>query len=204
MFGRRKGEPDSHYWRITQWLFPWFTLIPPFGDHSLAGHVWVPRDDETCWAWSMNFRPDQPLGAEERGHMEEGKGIHCEVEPVTFRSAANRDNDYLIDRKAQKEKRAFSGVFGFAMQDASLQESMGSIQDLAREKLLPTDRAIVMARRMLLEAVNGLQQGIEPPALDAAKQRVRAAGVLLQHGVQPQQWAAEHLADGLSQPVYTI
>ena len=204
LFGRRKGEPDSHYWRITQWLFPWFTLIPPFGNHSLAGHVWVPRDDETCWAWSMNFRPDEPLGEEERRHMQQGKGIHCEVEPETFRSRANRDNDYLIDRKAQKEKRAFSGVFGFAMQDASLQESMGAIQDLEREKLLPTDRAIIMARRMLLEAANGLQQGIEPPALDAQKQRVRAAGVLLPHGVKPQDWAAQHLADGLTQPVYSI
>ena len=38
------------------------------------------------------------------------------------------------------------------MQDASLQESMGPIQDHAKEKLLPTDRAIVMARRMLYEA----------------------------------------------------
>jgi phenylpropionate dioxygenase-like ring-hydroxylating dioxygenase large terminal subunit len=31
LFGRRNGDTDSYYWRITQWLFPWFTLIPPFG-----------------------------------------------------------------------------------------------------------------------------------------------------------------------------
>jgi len=36
LFGRRNGEPDSYYWRITQWLFPWFTLIPPFGHHALG------------------------------------------------------------------------------------------------------------------------------------------------------------------------
>ena len=42
---RRNGEPDSYYWRVTQWLFPWFTLIPPFGDHALGGHVWVPSRD---------------------------------------------------------------------------------------------------------------------------------------------------------------
>ena len=30
---RRLGEADSYYWRVTQWLFPWFTLIPPFGEH---------------------------------------------------------------------------------------------------------------------------------------------------------------------------
>ncbi|HEX7466191.1 MAG TPA: Rieske 2Fe-2S domain-containing protein, partial [Usitatibacter sp.] len=121
LYGRRNGEPDSYYWRITQWLFPWFTLIPPFGHHALGGHVWVPIDDEHCWAWSMNWRPDEPLNAEEREAMERGKGIHVEYIPGTFVPVANKSNDYMIDRAAQKEKRAYSGVFGFSMQDASLQ-----------------------------------------------------------------------------------
>jgi phthalate 4,5-dioxygenase oxygenase subunit len=205
LYGRRNGEPDSFYWRITQFLFPWFTLIPPFGDHALGGHVWVPIDDQNCWAWSINFRPERPLTAEERAHCEAGKGIHCEYEDGgSYRPKANKDNDYLIDRRAQKEKRAYSGVFGFAMQDASLQESMGPIQDLLREKLLPTDKAIVMARRMLVEAAQDVQKGAEPPALDAAKQRVRAAGVLLPRDQKPQEWAKTHIADGLKQPVYSI
>src|SRR5262245_63923079 len=109
LYGRRNGEPDSYYWRVTQWLFPWFTLIPPFGDHALGGHVWVPIDDHNCWAWSINFHPSKPLTTEERHHMQEGKGIHCPYEPGTFRPLANKDHDYLIDRRAQKEKRAYSG-----------------------------------------------------------------------------------------------
>jgi hypothetical protein len=204
LYGRRNGEPDSYYWRVTQWLFPWFTLIPPFGEHALGGHVWVPIDDHHCWAWSINFRPDRPLSDEERRHMQEGKGIHCPYVPGTFRPLANKDNDYLIDRRAQKEKRAYSGVFGIAMQDASLQESMGPIQDHAKEKLLPTDRAIVMARRMLYEAATAMQDGATPPALDADAQRVRAAGVLLDRNVKPQEWAKTHLTGGLDQPVYSI
>jgi phthalate 4,5-dioxygenase len=204
LYGRRNGEPDSYYWRITQWLFPWYTLIPPFGEHALGGHVWVPIDDEHCWAWSINFHPDKPLSAQERSHMEAGRGIHCQYEPGTFRTKANRDNDYLIDRRAQRDKRAYSGVFGIAVQDASLQESMGPIQDRENEKLLPTDRAIVMARRMLYDAATALEAGVEPPALDAGKQRVRAAGVLLDRQAKPQDWAKHHLADGLNQPVYSI
>ena len=136
--------------------------------------------------------------------MEAGKGIHCEYEPGTFRPRANKDNDYLIDRRAQKEKRAYSGVFGFAMQDASLQESMGPIQNHESEKLLPTDRAIVMARRLLYEAAIALEKGVEPPALDANQQRVRAAGVLLERKTKPQEWAKVHLTDGLNQPVFTL
>ncbi|MDB6002412.1 MAG: (2Fe-2S)-binding protein [Rhizobacter sp.] len=210
LYGRRNGEPDSYYWRVTQWLFPWFNLIPPFGDHALGGHVWVPIDDHSCWAWSINFQPTRPLTEEERHHLEQGKGVHCEYEEGTnvpggtFRPKANKDNDYLIDRVAQKERRAYSGVFGFAVQDASLQESMGSIQNHANEKLLPTDRAIVMARRALYDAAIGLQQGVEPPALDANQQRVRAAGVLLDRQESPQAWAKVHLADGVDQPVYSL
>jgi phthalate 4,5-dioxygenase len=205
LFGRRNGEPDSYYWRVTQWLFPWFTLIPPFGEHALGGHVWVPIDDYNCWAWSINYHPDKPLSQEERHHMEEGRGIHCTYEPGgTFRPLANRDNDYLIDRRAQKERRAYSGVFGISIQDASLQESMGTIQDRESEILLPTDRAITMARRFMYEAAMAMENGADPPALDANQQRVRAAGVLLDRAVNPQDWAKDHLADGLNQPVYTV
>ena len=204
LFGRRNGDADSYYWRITQWLFPWFTLIPPFGDHALGGHVWVPIDDEHCWAWSINWQPSRPLTGHERAEMQAGKGIHVEYEPGTFRPKANKGNDYLIDRVAQKEKRAYSGVFGFSMQDASLQESMGPTQAHGADRLPPPARGIVRARRMLSAAARALERGVEPPALNASAQRVRAAGVLLDRGQDPVQWASRELADGLQQAVYSI
>ena len=208
LYGRRNGEADSHYWRITQWLFPWFTLIPPFGNHALGGHVWVPIDDENCWAWSINFHPDKPLSSEEREAMAAGKGIHVRYEQgehaIAWRPMANRDNDYLIDRKAQKERRAFSGVLGFSEQDASLQESMGVLQDRTQELLLPTDKAIVMARRMLEDAARGVEKGEQPPALDAKAQQVRAAGVLLPIGIDPKPWAKDKIQQVAGKPVYSI
>lgn len=205
LFGRRNGEPDSYYWRVTQWLFPWFTLIAPFGEHALGGHVWVPIDDHSCWAWSINWQPGRALTGEERGAMEAGKGIHVDYEaPGSFIPRANRDNDYLMDRTAQKDKRSYSGIFGFAAQDYSLQESMGTIQDHEAEQLLPTDKAIVMARRMLHEAALGLDEGMAPPALDAGQQHVRPAGVLLPRGQSPIEWAREHLADAISKPVFSL
>lgn len=205
LFGRRNGEPDSYYWRVTQWLFPWFTLIAPFGHHALGGHIWVPIDDHSCWAWSINWQPERPLSDEECAAMEAGKGIHVEYEsPGSFIPKANLSNDYMMDRVAQKEDRAYSGIFGFSAQDYSLQESMGSIQNHEAEKLLPSDKAIVMARRMLHEAAVGLSQGVEPPALNASEQRIRPAGVLLPRDVNPVDWAKSHLADGLNQPLFTI
>jgi phthalate 4,5-dioxygenase oxygenase subunit len=49
-----------------------------------------------------------------------------------------------------------------------------------------------------------MEKGAEPPALDANQQHVRAAGVLLDRNVKPQEWAKVHLTDGLKQPVYSI
>jgi len=204
IFGRRNGEPDSYYWRVTQFLFPWFTLIPPFGPHPLGGHIWVPIDDENCWAWSINFYPDKPLAPDERRDLEEGKGIHVKYEPGSFRPVANKDNDYLMNRAAQKAKESFSGVEGFAVQDASLQESMGPIQDHAREHLVATDKPIAMARRMLHKAALDLAMGVEPPALDAAAQRVRAASVLLDRSADIGEWAKGTLYDELKKPVFSL
>jgi len=204
IYGRRNGEADSYYWRITQFIFPWYTLIPPFGPHPLGGHVWVPIDDEHCWAWSINFYPDKPLAPEERRDLEEGMGIHVKYVPGTFRPTANKDNDYLIDRVAQKEKRSFSGVEGFSVQDSSLQESMGPIQDHSKEHLVATDKPIAMARRMLFNAALNLSQGIEQPALDASVQRVRAASVLLDKSASVTEWANETLYDELAQPVFSL
>jgi phenylpropionate dioxygenase-like ring-hydroxylating dioxygenase large terminal subunit len=36
---RRPAEPGHHYWRVTQWLMPWYTLIPPYQDNALNGHA---------------------------------------------------------------------------------------------------------------------------------------------------------------------
>jgi hypothetical protein len=124
--------------------------------------------------------------------------------PGTFRPIANPSNDWLIDRKAQKDLVSYSGVEGFSIQDASLQESMGKLQDYSREHLVATDKPIAMTRRALYQAALALKDGVEPPALAAASQRVRAAGVLLDRGLNIQDWASEHLADNLAQPVHSV
>jgi hypothetical protein len=112
--------------------------------------------------------------------MLEGKGVHVKYVPGSFRPLANKDNDYLIDRAAQKAGRSYSGVAGIAMQDASLQESMGPIVDRTRENLVSTDNGIIMARHRLMRAIKALtDKGEVPPGADPAHQRVRSAAVVL-------------------------
>jgi phthalate 4,5-dioxygenase oxygenase subunit len=162
---------------------PWYTIIPPRAKHPIGAHAWVPIDDENCWAWCINYHPARSLAPEEREVMANGGGFHVRYVPGTFTPLANKRNDYLIDRAAQKRGETYSGVIGIAMQDASIQESPGPIQDRTRENLVSTDNGIIMARRMLLRAARGLRQGAAPPALDPTAQRVRSAAVELPKSV---------------------
>jgi hypothetical protein len=112
--------------------------------------------------------------------MREGAGVHCKYVPGTYRPLANKDNDYLIDRAAQKAGTTFSGVAGFAIQDASLQESMGPICDRTKENLVSTDNGIIMARHRLLRAAKALvEKDITPPGVDPVHHRVRSASIVL-------------------------
>jgi nitrite reductase/ring-hydroxylating ferredoxin subunit len=177
---RREAEEGHYYWRITPWVLPSFTMIPPRGDHPVHGHFWVPIDDENCWVYSYDYHPARPLADDEVAAMKAGHGVHCEYTPATYRPLQNRDNDYMMDRDAQKRGETYSGVKGIAMQDASLQESMGPIVDRSKENLVSTDNGIIMARRRLKKAAVALRdQGATPPGVEPSHQRVRSASVVL-------------------------
>ncbi len=177
---RRNAENGNYYWRITQWVLPSFTMIAPRGNHPVHGHFWIPIDDENCWTWSFDYHPTRELTEAEQAAIRDGKGIHVKYVPGTYRPLANKDNDYLMDRAAQKAGRTFSGVEGFAMQDASMQESMGPIVDRTKEHLVSTDTGIIMARQRLLSAVKALgEHGVRPPGTIPEHQKVRSAAVIL-------------------------
>ena len=111
--------------------------------------------------------------------MKEGAGIHVKYVPGTFVPLANKGNDYLVDRDAQKAGIHYSGVEGIAMQDASLQESMGPVQDRTLENLCPTDRGVVMMRRVLLQAAQASRKRERIPGLAPAEQHVRSCSIVL-------------------------
>ena len=177
---RRNAEEGHYYWRITPWIMPSFTMVPPRGDHPMHGHFWIPIDDENCWAWSFDYHPVRALAPEERQAMIDGHGVHNEYVPGTWRPLQNKDNDYMMDREAQKRGDTYSGIKGIAMQDASLQESMGPIVDRTKENLVSTDNGIIMARNRLRKAVTAYdKKGELPPGIDPKHHRVRSAAVVL-------------------------
>ena len=202
---RRNAENGNYYWRITPWVMPNFTQIPPRGDHPMHGHFWVPIDDHNCWAWTYDFHPVRALTKEERAAMEAGQGLHCKYVPGSYRPLANKDNDYLIDRAAQKAGKTYSGVEGFAIQDSSLQESMGPICDRSKENLVSTDNGIIMARHRMLRAAKALaDKGTIPPGVDPAHHRVRSVSIVLPPDQAFKDGAKEALVSELGKAPTTV
>ena len=181
---RRKAEEDRYYWRLTQFLVPSHTIIPYQAGHSIHGHCWVPRDDQTCWVWSMSWNPDAPLSKDDLDMIRDETFVHTRVDPVTFKPVRNKQNLYLVDREQQRTT-SMTGIHGFASQDQAIQESMSPIVDRTRERLGTSDTAIIAMRRVLLQEIRELAQAREPfAALHGDVYWVRSASLLLKRDIE--------------------
>jgi nitrite reductase/ring-hydroxylating ferredoxin subunit len=181
--GRALGN-DRTAWRVNQLVMPCFKMITPRQQDGPVGfHAWVPIDDESCMVYSIDWHPDRPLTPAEVAHNRSWHDIHAETIPGTDRTVRNQENDYLIDRDLQRSGRSYTGIKGLAMQDSGIQESQGPIHDRSREHLAASDLAIVLIRNYLMEIVNAVQAGGEPPGTAPATHRVRAVGLTLPTGV---------------------
>jgi hypothetical protein len=108
------------------------------------------------------------------------------------RRLKRRDNDYLIDRAAQK-KTLMAGIWPIPEQDYAVTESMGAIADRTREHLYPADAAIIRLRQMLIRAAKNLEAGQEPPGLDPSIpfEKIRSEEIIIGPADDSWQIAAE-------------
>jgi hypothetical protein len=135
-------------------------------------------DDGTCMVYNWHHSTtEEPLNEDDRLERRSGNGPE-HVDPTTFRSKANRQNNYLLDRQVQKTE-TFTGIDGINTQDRGIQESMGAIVDRSQEHLGPADKAIIQARRLLLGAIKEVQAGGTPRGINPTYYALRASeGVL--------------------------
>lgn len=165
---RPMGE-EGNYVRAYHWVMPWHQLRPSQVDAvvpRVSSHAWVPIDDYNTMVFNLTYTwGEQPLSESEKALRGAGNEIGVDIDPNNqFRSVRNARNKYMIDRQAQKTK-TFTGIEGVNTQDRAVQESMGAICDRTLERLGTTDRAIIAARRYLLQAVKKVQQGEDPPGV---------------------------------------
>jgi phthalate 4,5-dioxygenase len=170
----RPAQPGHLYYRFAHFAFPFWTLFPngPLTDNILT-QAWVPMDDTHVMSFQFNWKHKTPVLSRDKT----GKPLPLltrttEILPNTtdwfgrWRPVANPDNDYLIDREAQR-MISYTGIDGVFPQDSAVTVSMGEISDRTLEHLAPSDRMIVVTRRRLLDAARGLREnGAVPPLVD--------------------------------------
>ncbi len=181
----RPAETDTYYWRIAHFLFPFFTMIPTgvLGTQILV-RAWVPIDDHHVMFWSL-AAPRTRQGRAATGGAG-GATVSFEFLPETtdwlgrFRLTQNKENDYLLDREAQRTT-SFTGIPGIPQQDQAITESMGLIIDRTQEHLGSSDAMIIRSRRRVINAAKALRDaGVAPPGVDNPEvYRYRSGGVIL-------------------------
>jgi phthalate 4,5-dioxygenase oxygenase subunit len=181
--GIRPLDDATLHIRAYHFIMPFHQIRPSRlddGTPTVAGHIWVPMDDENTmvYNWVASVL-DQPLTEEERLETRLGNGPQ-DVDQTTFRSKRNRQNNYLLDRQVQKHE-TFTGIDGINLQDRAVQESMGAIVDRSREHLGPADRAIIQARRLLIDAVRSVEKGEAPRGVGPSYYTLRAAEAIVPH-----------------------
>ena len=147
----RNGEGNQSYWRVNQWLMPSFTMIAAKPGTPVHLQIRVPVDDYSSIFYRALWHPTRPLTNKERWDAEHGGVNFPEMVPGTYLSRENMDNDYLIDRAAQRTT-SFTGIKSIPAQDWAVQEDMGGpIVDRSIEHLVSSDAAIISVRKRLIK-----------------------------------------------------
>ncbi len=171
----REAAPGKTYWRFANFMMPFWTQTPQgaFASH-LHNRAWVPMDDHHTMFVSLTWKQHPPsIGPDKHGRMMPGFRRVFDYLPNEtgwygrWRLDRRPENDWLIDREAQKTGRNYSGIDGIHAQDQAITESMGPITDHLFEHLAPSDRMIMATRRRLLRAARALaKDGTMPPGVD--------------------------------------
>ena len=152
---RASGE-NKTYLRVTNFVMP---NLAAFGGSTVGEgysvHWHVPIGDTSHWKYVFMFSREKALPPELLNKSRAELGID-------FRLSRTGANRYQQDRESMKTK-TFTGMgYNFQAHDAFATESQGAIQDRTAEHLVSSDKAIIAARKLLLNAINDVKQGREP------------------------------------------
>jgi phthalate 4,5-dioxygenase len=152
-----KDSATHDYIRITLFIAPFTTLIPPNNLYNLA-ILNIPMDDTHTMFYFIAWAPPSKEGIDQeawRKFCGARVGIDLDDEYRRVRTLANR---FLQDRNAMK-LGDFTGIKGIPNQDMAMWETMGTIADRSKERLGASDLAIVEFRRQMVAAARKVAAG---------------------------------------------
>ena len=178
----RHGPPGQYYWRIAQFLLPFYAMAPGglLGGGPSGVACYVPMDDEHTLTFGLRAGQGRQQEMDRRNRDETTSEAYrrfiarrlaqadsraascCPTRPTGTAASgteANLDNDFLIDRELQRLKEGPDGYTGIATvqtQDQAMTNSMGAIYDRSQEHLGTSDAMIIRSRRRLIECRDGV------------------------------------------------
>jgi phenylpropionate dioxygenase-like ring-hydroxylating dioxygenase large terminal subunit len=175
----RPAEDDSYYWRIGYAFFPFYAMQAA-GEMGpdVKMNAYVPMDDEHTLQWEVFYRTDGPPRAQRsvkinRTSEPQESGRGGKYMPQTtdwhgrFVLEQSLENDYFVDREAQRTWQSYTGIPGVRQQDMAVTETMGPIYDRSHEHLGTSDSMIIRTRRRWIAAAEAFaRQGMLPPNVD--------------------------------------
>jgi phthalate 4,5-dioxygenase oxygenase subunit len=210
----REAEADTYYWRIGMVFFPFFAMQANGAmGPEIKMNAYVPMDDDHTLQWEIfvsipeNERRRNMRFPLNRGTEPVQSSMGAVYMPQTtdwhgrFNIDQNAENDYKIDREAQKSKASYTGIPGIRQQDMAVTESMGTIYDRTHEHLGTSDSMIIRARRRWIAmAKDVFEKGVIPPGVDNPEMyRQRSGEAILPRSVD---WweGTKHLREQWSVP----
>jgi len=174
---KRTAPENTIYWRVNQFLLPFYTMTPPTFA-QISGHAWVPIDDHHTLSLMFSYHPTEPLSEKARTLFRDGhKGRETGHASVNSRrenqeglpfagywTKYGRENNFRFDYQSQVTTW-FSGIPGLWVQDDACQAGNGPVLDRTKERLGVTDSGIVIMRRVLLEAIKSYARDGTLPAI---------------------------------------
>jgi phthalate 4,5-dioxygenase oxygenase subunit len=174
-----RNAATDDYLRITEFIAPYTSLIPPNSSYKVASLI-VPIDDETTAfhfiAWGG---PDCPSTEAWRQFNHAVKGVDLDDK---WKPVRTMENNFLQDRELMKAGN-FTGIAGIPNQDIAMWVSMGRIADRSRDVLGASDLAIVEFRRLMVDAARRVAGG--GPAIGTEAPRIPHAHIRSHEGIHP-------------------
>jgi hypothetical protein len=159
--------------RVVPIIMPATRVIPSLDTQVVVFEV--PMTDTKTASFTVAYRPDGKPFDNRKFDALRGRDNPALFDPSSHEYLGSWEDDFGQDRSAMRDN--WSGIRGIHMEDMAMALSAGPIVDRSAETLVAADRAIVKARRQLLDATRALAEGRDPLGLHADFSRIVACDV---------------------------
>ncbi|MFZ4758231.1 MAG: Rieske 2Fe-2S domain-containing protein [Burkholderiaceae bacterium] len=163
-------RPSEHNVRVVPVIMPTTRVIPAPAMQYLIFEI--PVNDTRTVTFGATYRHDGgPIDKHKLNELG-GRNQPALLCPDSYEYLGTWANAFGQRRETMKDD--WSGIKGVAMEDMAISMSQGAIADRSKEVLVAADKAVVRARRQLLESAKRVAAGGDPIGVNVDVSRIVA------------------------------